>query len=154
MTHKALRISRTGRQSKITKLTPCPAPLRYNCRRGSCNPSKLVTLSFSGRAPRHRTGKLQDVASLATSVNIFSICACTWLCTRRDSSPERLLLSPLAPPPPPFPPPALLYDPLRLLRCVRIDPFLSDPWIELRSVRSSRWLWLATDLQCGTMNTD
>lgn len=63
-------------------LTSCPAPLKYNCLKGSCSPIKLVTFDVNGNAPKYFIEKQftpTEVAgsSFAMSVNIFSICACT-----------------------------------------------------------------------------
>ena len=70
-----------NRKKNKIKLTLWLVPAIYNFRSGSCNSNKLVTLLCNGNDPKHRTAKLQVVSSLATSVNIRSICFCTLLFT-------------------------------------------------------------------------
>jgi hypothetical protein len=76
-------------------LTSCPAPLKYNCLSGSCNPIKLVTFVVNGNAPKYLIAKQVDPieggSSFAISVNIFSICACTLFLMELDG--ETLLNS-------------------------------------------------------------
>lgn len=97
-------------------LTPWPAPLKYNWRRGSCNPTRLVTLSLSGNEPKHLTANDVVGASFATSENIFSICAWTLFLTR----PLVLSLSPL------LSSSAFDLTPIELPPCIDDDRLLAE----------------------------
>lgn len=72
-------------------LTLWLVPAMYNCRNGSCSSNKLVTLLCNGIEPNKRTAKLHVASSLATSVNMRSICFWTLLFTH--STPYSMILA-------------------------------------------------------------
>lgn len=90
--NEVIKNRNVGQKLIITVLlTLWPVPAMYNCRSGSCSSNKLVTLLCNGIEPNRRTAKLQVASSLATSVNMRSICFCTLLLTH--STPYSMILA-------------------------------------------------------------